>query len=257
MVRRKIRLMAVAGLAVILTLGLIGGTVAAAPPSDNPGKGPPELEKIVFIHYANDSAPGRPDNPGGGGGSKDDPLLYELSKLILPRTATYAIDPSSANTSLSPTNIRAAIEAGFESWDAETDAELFGDTVGRVSVGGAGAQLDTINTVSWGLLDDGILAMATMWYYPGKPPREIVEFDVVFNKRYLWGIDGGSGLPANVFDIQNIATHEAGHPVGLNDLYEDIHIDLTMYGYSSADEIKKRSLAQGDIDGAQQLYGAP
>ena len=256
--------MAVAGLAVILTLGLIGGAVAAAPPSDNPGKGPPELEKIVFIHYADDSAPGRPDNPGGGrgggggGGSKDDPLLYELSKLILPGTATYAIDPSSANTSLSPTNIRAAIEAGFESWDAETDAELFGDTVGTVSVGGAGAQLDTINTLSWGLLDDGILAMATMWYYPGKPPREIVEFDVVFNTRYLWGIDGGSGLPANVYDIQNIATHEAGHPVGLNDLYDKtLYGELTMYGYSSADETKKRSLEQGDIDGAQQLYGAP
>ena len=59
------------------------------------------------------------------------------------------------------------------------------------------------------------------------------------------------------YDIQNVAAHEFGHPVGLNDLYVEIYDELTMYGYSSKSETKKRSLESGDILGAQESYGAP
>ena len=41
-----------------LVLGL-AGTAAAAPPAENPGKGPPEFAKVVFIHYAKGFAPAK------------------------------------------------------------------------------------------------------------------------------------------------------------------------------------------------------
>jgi len=88
----------------------------------------------------------------------------------------------------------------------------------------------------------------------------------VFNTYYAWGIDpddeGPLSLPAYTYDIKNIATHEAGHPVGLNDLYEEkvygegnLYSDLTMWGTSPYGETKKQSLEIGDINGVQAIYG--
>jgi hypothetical protein len=58
-----------------------------------------------------------------------------------------------------------------------------------------------------------------------------------------------------VFDVENIATHEIGHVVGLADLYQSRYNLLTMYGYSGALETFKRSLEPGDTAGTQALYG--
>ncbi|MBA7643606.1 hypothetical protein ES703_51337 [subsurface metagenome] len=56
-------------------------------------------------------------------------------------------------------------------------------------------------------------------------------------------------------DLQNIATHELGHSVGLGDLYDDVASEETMYGLSEYGETKKRTLYLGDIAGIQKLYG--
>lgn len=55
-------------------------------------------------------------------------------------------------------------------------------------------------------------------------------------------------------DFENIATHELGHSVGLDDLYEDKCSEQTMYGYADDGETKKRNLEAGDITGIQKLY---
>ncbi|HUS88120.1 MAG TPA: hypothetical protein VMW91_01925, partial [Desulfosporosinus sp.] len=55
-------------------------------------------------------------------------------------------------------------------------------------------------------------------------------------------------------DVQNIMTHEAGHWLVLNDLYDDIYIEQTMYGVSSDRELKRRSLESGDIAGVRKIY---
>jgi len=55
-------------------------------------------------------------------------------------------------------------------------------------------------------------------------------------------------------DFENIATHELGHSVGLDDLYDERSSEQTMYGYASYGETKKRTLEDGDINGVYQLY---
>ncbi|PJA83788.1 MAG: peptidase M10A and M12B matrixin and adamalysin, partial [Candidatus Nealsonbacteria bacterium CG_4_9_14_3_um_filter_37_29] len=56
-------------------------------------------------------------------------------------------------------------------------------------------------------------------------------------------------------DLQNIATHELGHGVGLGDVYETACSEVTMYGYSNYGETQKRTLEAPDITGLQTLYG--
>jgi tryptophanase len=47
-----------------------------------------------------------------------------------------------------------------------------------------------------------------------------------------------------------------GHGVGLDDVYDTACSEVTMYGYSTYGEIKKRDLETPDIIGLQKLYGA-
>ena len=121
----------------------------------------------------------------------------------------------------------------------------------------SGTVLNGINTISWGNIEDeGIIAQCTIWFYVNT--KEIIEFDIVFNTQQPWGIDpdGEGGITIDNFDIQNIATHEAGHTLHLGDLYEDEYNIMTMYGYAIKGEVKKRSLEWGDINGVHKLYGA-
>jgi hypothetical protein len=57
-------------------------------------------------------------------------------------------------------------------------------------------------------------------------------------------------------DLQNIATHEFGHWLVLNDLYKKPARQQTMYGYGAYAETKKRTLESGDIAGLETIYGS-
>jgi len=83
--------------------------------------------------------------------------------------------------------------------------------------------------------------------------RRIIEYDVLFNTYYAWG---DATVNSSVMDLQNIATHETGHGVGLGDIYSSTCSTVTMYGYSNYGETSKRSLGQPHITGLQKMYGA-
>jgi len=81
----------------------------------------------------------------------------------------------------------------------------------------------------------------------------------MFDTDYTWG---NAGLTSetelgdtSVMDLQNIATHELGHGVGLADIYSSTCSAVTMYGYSDYGETQKRTLETPDITGLQTLYG--
>jgi len=96
----------------------------------------------------------------------------------------------------------------------------------------------------------GILAQNTFWYT--RKGKIVLENDIVFNTYYPWSTTGAPGY----YDVQNIATHELGHSLVLDDLYKSYQAEMTMYGYAAAGETKKRTLEFGDRDGIVKIYGA-
>jgi hypothetical protein len=117
-----------------------------------------------------------------------------------------------------------------------------------------GARLDNINAILWKPLGRSTIGVTFVWY--SRSSGAVIEVDTLFNKRHPWANFDSSpechGSPI-AYDFQNIATHEFGHWVGLEDLFDNAHKDLTMFGFSAGGEVKKRTLQTGDAIGSSAL----
>jgi len=238
----------------VIVLLVSSSAVAVSAKPDKPGR-PEKLDQVIFVHPVAPDKPGKPDNPGKPPKEEEpkDNTYYELWGGYLAETASYYINPDvSLVTAGDPI---AAVNDAVEAWDAETAAELF--NYADTTIKNWYAE-DGENTVSWvKFVPPRYIAFVVIWY--DSETMIIWEFDIVFNTFKEWGIDpdGEGPIVIDAFDIQNIATHEFGHPAGLDDLYDEIYSELTMYGYSKQGETKKCSLEIGDETGAQVLYGTP
>jgi hypothetical protein len=153
------------------------------------------------------------------------------------------------NTAGGPTSPLAAVQAGFQAWNDAGAAFSFAylGTTTRQSAD----NVDGYTVVCWQYVDGPgrTLAVAWIWYYPST--NEIVECDIRYDSADAWATDGSS----DKFDVQGIAAHESGHWLCLDDLYDTQYSEMTMYGYASPGETKKRTLEWGDIAGIRYIYG--
>ena len=207
-----------------------------------------EIGLIVVEHYAS-------DNPNKKHPKDETPKCYATFSFWreqdLPRS--YSINP--AGSGMSTSEVFSAITAAAETWDDATSTELFDDNPGTTTK--AGAIYDGTTTMSFGDYDTpGVIAVCYLWYIQtGKPStRYMIEFDIMFDTDYTWG--DSKAEPDPVMDLQGIATHEIGHGLAMDDIYEDTCSEVTMYGYSWPDDVEKRTLEPADIEGLQKLYGA-
>ena len=162
----------------------------------------------------------------------------------------YVINPTNPDN-LSEEFITDTLAKATETWDASTSKELFNDNITIDSSARFGVQNFNNAVVFEPYADSGAIAVTSVWF--SRKSKQIVEFDMVFNTNYQWGdVMASSGA---VMDLENIATHEFGHSVGLNDLYTDTCANVTMYGYSFYGDMAKRTLEQPDIQGLQKIYG--
>ena len=158
-------------------------------------------------------------------------------------------------------NFLEAVKAGIQTWEDDLnssfDAEFLGETGKISSTAQPRAKMDGSNVIDWGStkhFGGTVIAVVVFFYFTST--GEMVEADMRFNKNLSWSSNGGPGAisdPDNTtglsgfFDVQNIATHEGGHYVsGLKDLKDDTERELTMYGFGSTGEVKKRTLGLGD-----------
>ncbi len=161
----------------------------------------------------------------------------------------YTINPTNPQ-GLTQTFITNAFSKSTRAWDDATSRALFGAyTVDSSAPFGV---VDGKNAMVFGnnYPTVGVIAVTYTWYY--SISRRIVEFDISFETDYTWG---DAMADSSKMDVQNIATHEIGHGVGLKDLYTTTCAEETMFGYASYGETKKRSLNAGDILGIRAIYG--
>jgi len=230
----------------LLVLSLSGATAVLAMPEQaaNAGKAKaPDLDKMVFIHWKKDYV-----KPQGVKPSKV-PTCYKLMRVKLPITTGYAINPTN-NQALSESYIGSAIFNGAEAWDDETSKELLSNSVITDYNADYGVR-DNINAIVFGTYpQNGVIAVTSVWYNPAT--KAIVEFDMMFNDYYKWG---DAAQDSSLMDLQNIATHEFGHAVGMADVYDSACAAVTMYGYSTEGETDKITLEPPDIAGLVKMYG--
>ncbi len=184
---------------------------------------------------------GKPDRTDGGkpGDYKLMGVKWETLSLTLYVEDAKMVDAIWLSASEWDSNTIAALVTEVVT---DNDITIFDEIESKTS--------DGRNELVMADLDQGVIAICYTWY--DSITGEIIQFDIAFNTDYLWG---DAEINPDLMDLQNIATHELGHGFGLADIYKRKLSDLTMYGYSGAGHIDKRTLEQGDIDGIQALYG--
>lgn len=232
---------------IFATLIFSAAATMMIPANDKAKENPPGLERIEFIHYKKDFA--RPETAK----APKPPSCYKFLTPTKVRWKTtpvnYVINPTNPQN-LNETFVTTAIFNGVETWDANTSKELMSDAYTIDYTATYGVQ-NYQNAISFGNYPTaGVIAVTSVWYNPAI--KAIVEFDMMFDTDWIWG---DAILNSSVMDLQNIATHELGHGVGLADVYDSVCSEVTMYGYSDYGEIQKRTLEQSDVKGLQTLYG--
>ena len=201
-----------------------------------------ELVREDFIHYY-----AKPTNPGKPPKTETCFKLLGVKWTSLP--VAYVINPTNED-GLTAQDVTTAISQAAETWDDATNSELFKNKYAIDDTVTWGNQVYK-NAISFGdYSDPNVIAVTSIWYT--RRGKQIVEFDILFDTDFTWG---DATQNSGVMDLQNIATHELGHGVGLGDIYSDTCSEVTMYGYSGYGETKKSSLEPPDIYGLEQLYG--
>ncbi len=206
------------------------------------------VEGYAIIHYAKGGEKGPPEGKGGKGENQCHAFLAKDTKWKV--VEDYMVDTTGSG--LNDLFIRGNFASNIDKWEAAASADILGNEIAGIVDGADTISPDDKNEVLFGSLDQGIIGVTVVWgVFSGKPSnRRLVEWDQVYNTYYQWSDSG----EANKMDLENIATHELGHSVGLADLYDADCGEETMYGYSTEGEIKKRDLNTGDIAGIAKLY---
>jgi len=200
-----------------------------------------DLERVDFVHYT------KPANPVKPRTTETCYKLMGVKWTALP--VSYVINPKNPN-GLDENFITSAISVSAETWDNAISKELFNDSYKIDTAVQYGVQ-DYKNAIDFGdYSQSGVIAVTSVWYT--RVGKKIVEFDIRFDTDFAWG---NATIDSSVMDLQNIATHELGHAVGLSDIYSTGCSSVTMYGYSGYEETQKRTLEQPDITGLQVMYG--
>ncbi len=206
------------------------------------------IEGYAFVHYKDEFS--RRDGDAIAGSS----CYGFLSKGAKWKT----LEPWIVN----PTNTRGLdgifvlnnLDSDISKWETAAGKNILGS--GSITSDILVADMSTAdgqNEVYFADVDNsGVIAITIVWgrFSGSISQRYLVEWDQVYDDvDFDWGI-GESGK----MDFENLATHELGHSVGMNDLYNSVCAQQTMYGYATEGETNKRNLEAGDITGVKKLY---
>jgi hypothetical protein len=215
--------------------------------NQKPELGTPEIERGVFVDYGYNSPPWYPEEC-----SECETDTYRWPPKYYWASTFIDVFVNATTSGFAEDDAVAEVAKGFAAWNnVGTD---YSATVSRGDTVGPSLDYpDEVNTVSWGTIDgsDGIIAVTYYWYYANT--KELIDVDIVFDVAEPWSIS--YEVPSNAFDVWNIAAHEAGHTLVLQDIRSPKDCGLTMHAYTWCGDALKRDLAPGDILGVEAIYG--
>jgi predicted Zn-dependent protease len=211
--------------------------------------------------------------PSAGGSYSSYRLMgYRWNKLD-PQIQLY-LNPTNMPADLTSTSSQNAISEAANTWEDAVASNLFKDA-NTVIVDGnkvvddpfsSSPQKDGYNVHGWRSFGNSFVALNRWWtdgtrtdgYY------NIIESDTWYNLDYGWTADLATAETTSKMDLQSVALHELGHCIGLGDIYSTTYggvlppsdertrdFDQVMNLYNGP----QRLLGNGDITGAQTLYG--
>lgn len=169
-------------------------------------------------------------------------------------TSDFPLDYNINNNTNDCTGEFDAVMAGLETWESDSLSEI---------------EYNTPSTTDTDVIDDDDDENAIFWRessyientlgwpsntlaicYTRSGSGRITQFDIVFNDGFEWKIPP---TQAEEFDVQSVATHEAGHIINLVDLYE-FGSTYTMWYSTDDDDTSKCTLEVGDRAGVRYVY---
>jgi hypothetical protein len=216
---------------------------------------PPGIRLRVFIHTPRVV---EPNHLGTCDPITTDSYTYAVAPWrIPPGGIKWKFSESTVPTGVAKVDALTAIQDAFGTWNSEFEGNNLlapFEYDGKTTV--KNTRLDGTNAVLWKSLCAGIMGETYVWY--NKDKGYVAEVDTAFNNRHPWFIFneslGECQSPPDApdaYDVQNIATHEFGHWIGLGDVFAE---DLTMYLLGAGGELKKRTLGTGDKSGVDSKY---
>lgn len=184
-------------------------------------------------------------------------LTNPTTSIVSGGRITYRIN-SAGSDDVPFVQVERALMASFQAWeDVPTSTVAFTrgpDTTSRASAGDGQFELfwlENSESTGDGLNVTGVLALTRIQL---SASGEIVDAATAFNGvGFHWAVDGRSDSN-NTVDIQEVATHEIGHAIGLS------HSPIggaTMYPRTIAGRTQSRTLGSDDIIAASVAYPAP
>ena len=175
----------------------------------------------------------------------------------------YYLNSSGTNDGLDISLIESAIRGSFQVWDNLPDANFSFQYKGRSSIStitkpGVGGN-DYANLVIFDSSCDNVkvseiagsatIGVTINSYNP--ETGEIIESDIIFNDmEYVFTTFENSDVSARKIRLQDVATHEIGHLLGLDHTFFE---DATMWPFARDGQM---SLAEDDVAGISNLYPA-
>lgn len=215
--------------------------------------GRPDLKVRVFVHHPK-AKPSPTPQPSliCNQADPDSLAVIPAAGWKLPSNWNYQLNLSSVPASVGSSNLTAFAQTAFSAWSTASGNKVTFVRGDNTSTNRKG--LDGKNIVAWGRTSGSALAVTYTWYYTAT--NVVAEVDTIMNVKFPWSWSGNNDgcAVSNSYDAQNILTHELGHWMGLDDVYDVSYGENTMFGYGSKGEIKKDTLTTGDVVGVLAIY---